>query len=137
MLLAGVVLGRLVAAFALLWMERRGPPAYPGSCGLQWRVFFRINTRRRWREFSRLFDFKIELLEFYNVPSVWFLKIPSLYWLNEAIHFVTRLPFLGAFRSSMLVVARFHPTSNWHERETGSSSCEISARCAPGRCEPG
>lgn len=70
-------------------------------------VYYKINTSWHWRRFARKYDFKIESIEFFNSPSIWFIKFPVLYWLHEAAHKVFLLPIFRIFRSSMFVIAKY------------------------------
>ena len=88
-----------------LWRRLRGINKTP------YPVYYKINTIWRWRKFARSYNFNIELVEFYNFPSVWFINYPILYWFNELLYIFLSIPLFKIFRSTMLVVAKFNHSS--------------------------
>jgi len=72
-------------------------------------VYYEINTERKWKEFSKKYNFQIEHLEFYHEVSHWFLKFPSVFfWIVDFLQMPLKLHFFRKLRSTMLIAIKFN-----------------------------
>ncbi|MBU1125517.1 MAG: class I SAM-dependent methyltransferase [Candidatus Omnitrophica bacterium] len=83
-----------------LWRALRG-------VDLNYPICYTANTQSRWNTLAKEYNLEIVYFKYYNAPSAWLLKIPPLFWINELLHQILRIPFLKHFRSSILIAVRF------------------------------
>ena len=75
-------------------------------------VFYEINTARKWKIFSKRYNFQIEHFEHYHEVSHWFTRFPiPLFWLIEFLQLPLKVPAFKKLRSTILVVVKFNPSN--------------------------
>jgi len=75
-------------------------------------VFYEINTKKSWMDFSKNYDFDIIKFEYFNYVSHWFLRLPRiLFWLIMFLHLPLKLKLFENFSPVMLVLIQFHDSN--------------------------